>query len=185
MTDAAIRKAMETKELTIDNFDERALQPASYDTRLGEEAMTSSRREKINPAEKGLLIIAPGGFALVTTHERLSLSPTVAGHIGLRSYYAKRGLVREPFCTVEFFHLAEPATKPYSGESQRQAGISVSDIQNLVDAQGMTFGQVITALQDLGQNVKSLSDSVKTLKWMFPVLLAFGIAVIAVLVALK
>lgn len=216
MTDGAIRKAVENGELAIKNFEERSLQPASYDMRLGEETITSSRREKYNPAEKGLLTIAPGDFALVTTHERVSLSTKIAGHIGLRSLYAKKGIVmlsgpqidpgfkgvlvvglsnlsprdvvipyKAPFCTVEFFELEEPATKAYTGEYQDQTEISPSDIQNLVEAQGMTFGQVITALQQLSQDVKSLSDSVKTLKWMFPVLLGFGITVIAIIVALK
>lgn len=216
MTDVAIKRKIKEKELIIENFDERFLQPASYDMRLGEQAMTSSYREIINPAEKGLLTIPPGDFALVTTHEKVSLTPKVAGHIGLRSYYAKKGLVllsgpqidpgfkgtlvvglsnlsprdmvipyKTAFCTVEFFKLEEPATKPYDGEYQEQIGISPLDIQNLVEAQGMTFGQVITALQDLSQDVKSLADSVKTLRWIFPVLLAFGIAVIAVIVALQ
>lgn len=216
MTDGAIRRALETRESVIENLDERGLQPASYDMRLGEEAITSSRRERINPAEKGLLTIGAGDFALVTTHERVALTSRIAGHIGLRSWYAKKGLVmlsgpqidpgfkgvlvlglsnlsprdivipyKAPFCTVEFFRLEEPASKAYAGEYQGQTGISPADIQSLVEAQGMIFGQVITALQGLSRDVKSLSESVRTLKWMFPVLLGFGIAVIAVLVALK
>lgn len=216
MADEAIHKALKIGELKIENFDERCLQPASYDMRLGEEAITSSRREKLNPAEKGLLTIPPGDFALVTTHEKVSLTPKMAGHIGLRSLYTKKGLVmlsgpqidpgfkgvlviglsnlsprdvvipyKDAFCTVEFFALEEPATKAYSGEYQGQTGISPSDIRNLVEAQGMTFGQVITALQGLSQDVKSLSDSVKTLRWLFPVILGFGIAVIGIIVALQ
>ena len=216
MADKAIREALKTGELKIENFDERYLQPASYDMRLGEEAITSSRREKFNPAEKGLLTISPGDFALVTTHEKVSLTPKMAGHIGLRSLYTKKGLVmlsgpqidpgfkgvlviglsnlspadvvipyKDAFCTVEFYSLEEAATKAYSGEYQDQEGISPSDIRNLVEAQGMTFGQVITALQGLSQDVKSLADSVKTLRWLFPVILGFGIVVIGIIVALQ
>lgn len=216
MTDGAIRNSLQTGELKIENFDERYLQPASYDMRLGEEAITSGRREKVNPADKGLLTIPPGDFALVTTHEKVSMSPKIAGHIGLRSLYSKKGLVilsgpqidpgfrgvlviglsnlsprdiiipyKDAFCTVEFFALEEPAIKAYRGEYQDQGGISPSDIRNLIEAQGMTFGQVITALQGLSQDVKSLTDSVKTLRWLFPVILGFGITVIAIIVALK
>jgi len=214
MTDKAIRKALETGDLVIENFDQHYLEPASYDMRLGEQAITSSRREILHPNEKGLLTIAPGDFALATTHEKVFLRTNMAGHIGLRSLYAKKGVVllsgpqidpgfkgvlvvglsnlsprdvvipyKTPFCTVEFFQLEEPATRPYSGEYQEQTGISSSDIQNLVEAQGMTFGQVITTLQELSINVKSLSDSVLFLKWFFPIILAFGIGIIAVLVA--
>ena len=63
MTGDDIRKARDSNELVIKNFDERCIQPASYDMRLGEEAITSSRRQKLNPAEKGLLTISPGDFA--------------------------------------------------------------------------------------------------------------------------
>ncbi|HZX46364.1 MAG: dCTP deaminase domain-containing protein [Clostridia bacterium] len=93
MTGDDIRKARDSNELVIKNFDERCIQPASYDMRLGEEAITSSRRQKLNPAEKGLLTISPGDFALVTTHESIKLPTTIAGHIGLHSLYAKKGLV--------------------------------------------------------------------------------------------
>jgi dCTP deaminase len=214
MTGGDIRKAKDSGELLIENFDERSIQPASYDMRLGEEAITSSRREMMKPAEKGLLTISPGDFALVTTHEVISLPLTIAGHIGLRSAYAKKGLVllsgpqidpgfkgvlvvglsnlsprdivipyKAPFCTVEFFRLETAVTAPYCGEYQGQSGISARDMQNLVEAQGMTFGQIITSLQELSQNVKSLSESVKFLKWSFPAMLTFAIAVIAILIA--
>jgi len=218
MTDAMIRGALETEELKIHNFDSKCLQPASYDMRLGEEAITSSHREKLNPAQKGLLIIPAGDFALVTTHERVELSAKVAGHIGLRSHYSKRGLIvlsgpqidpgfkgvlvlglsnlsprdvtipyKERFCTVEFHALSEAASEPYRGEYQDQAGITAQDLENLVEAQGMTFGQVIQLLGELSLNVKSLSESVSFLKWAFPsamAVLAIGIAVVGVLVAM-
>ncbi|MBA7711262.1 dCTP deaminase, dUMP-forming [subsurface metagenome] len=92
MTNEMIRSAMQGNELQIPNFDASSLFPASYDARLGEEAITSSYREKINPHHKGLFIIPAGDFALVTTHESFALSASVAGHIGLRSHYSKKGL---------------------------------------------------------------------------------------------
>jgi len=87
-----IQAAMDEKLITIDGFSEEALHPASYNFRLGDEAITSSQREKVDPSRRGLLIIPAGDFALVKTFERITLSPHVAGHIGLRSHFAKRGL---------------------------------------------------------------------------------------------
>jgi len=203
MTGEMIRSAIEEGILRIDHFSDSYLQPASYDARLGEEAITSSQREKINPAKKGLLTIAAGDFALVTTHERFGMSTEVAAHIGLRSHYSKKGLAllsgpqidpgfsgvlvvglsnlsprditipyKEKFCTIEFYKLTEPATVPYDGEYQNQAGISPQDLENLVEAQGMTFGQVIKLLGEVSLNVKSLSESMNFMKWMIPVALA-------------
>ncbi len=212
MTDEMIRSAMQEGELQIQNFSESCLSPATYDARLGEEAITSTAREKINPANKGLLTIPAGDFALVTTHERFELSARVAGHIGLRSHYSKKGLTilsgpqidpgfngvlvvglsnlsprditipyKERFCTLEFYKLAELAKKPYHGEYQSQTGISPQDLENLVEAQGMTFGQVIKLLGDLSLNTKSLSDSVNFLKWLIPIAFALIAILIAVL----
>lgn len=205
-------------ELRIQNFNDFCLHPATYDARLGEEAITSSHREKINPSNKGLFTIPAGDFALVTTHEAFELSANVAGHIGLRSHFSKKGLsilsgpqidpgfkgvlvvglsnlsprditipYKERFCTLEFYKLAEPASKAYNGEYQDQQGISPRDLENLVEAQGMTFGQVIKLLGELSLNVKSLSDSVTFLKWIIPVavaILAIGITVVGILVAM-
>lgn len=216
MTNGMIQKAMTDGDLKITNFDNDALFPASYDMHLGEEAITSTHREKINPAQKGLLIIPAGDFALVATHEKVGLTAKIAGHIGLRSHYSKKGLAllsgpqidpgfkgvlvlglsnlsprdivipyKDRFCTTKFFALAEPATIPYTGEYQSQKGISPQDLENLVEAQGMTFGQVIKVLGDLNLNVKSLSDSVTFLKWIIPValaILAIGITVVGILV---
>ena len=86
---------------------------------------------------------------------------------------------KERFCTLEFYKLVEPASELYHGEYQNQAGISPQDLENMVEAQGMTFGQVIKLLGDLSLSVKSLSESVTFLKWMIPI----AFALIAILIA--
>ncbi len=222
LTDGQIREAMARQMLHIENFSEDSLQPASYDMRLGQEAITSSQRERFNPADKGLLTIPAGDFALVCTHEAVRLSPRMAGHIGLRSHYARKGLVllsgpqidpgfegvlvlglnnvspsdavipyKERFCTVEFYELNEDARDPYRGEYQRQPGISGRDLELLVEAQGMTFGQVIKALNALTVDVRSLADSVKNLRTTvllivgaIGVVMAVGLSVMGTLVAI-
>lgn len=222
LSDGQIREAVAQNRLQIENFSEDCLQPASYDMRLGEEAITSSGREKINPADKGLLTIPGGDFALVTTHERVKLTPKMTGHIGLRSHYARKGLIllsgpqidpgfqgvlvvginnvspsnlvipyKERFCTVEFHELHEDAKRPYEGEYQSQAGISGRDLELLAEAKGMTFGQVISTISALTTDVKSLADSVNTLRTVVimtisavGVVLAVGLAVIATLTAI-
>ena len=87
-----IQTARQNNILSIQDFADECLQPASYNLRLGNEAITSSQRAKIDPSAKGLLTIPAGDFALVKTFERVKLSPRIAGHIGLRTHYAKKGL---------------------------------------------------------------------------------------------
>ena len=211
-----IRSALQEGLLGIENFSEAALQPASYNCRLGDEAITSSLREKVDPSRKGLLTIPAGDFALVKTMERLKVSARVAGHIGLRSHYAKKGLgilagpqidpgfegylvvgltnlsprditipYGEEFCTIELYEFQEAVSQPYHGEYQGQSGISGRDLEHLVESQGMTFGEVIRSIGNLSATVNTLAERVTTLTWSVPAVLAIGLAVIGVIVAIR
>jgi len=108
MTDTEIREALKSREIEIEPLSEESLQPASYDLRLGDRAILSKRIEietlrhriereeavpEIDLAKELSIAVPAGGFALVVTKERLHLSPQHAGHIGLRSYFARKGLL--------------------------------------------------------------------------------------------
>ena len=47
MTDAQIEAARAAKEIVLDLFDPKQLQPASYDIRFGKWAFASSMKEKL------------------------------------------------------------------------------------------------------------------------------------------
>ena len=95
MTDGEIRGAMASGGLRIDNFSEKSLQPASYDMRVGSRLRSSisSDEAEVDLSRKGSAVLKPGVFALVTTHENVVLSDTIAGHIGVKSYYTRKGIV--------------------------------------------------------------------------------------------
>jgi len=93
MTDGEMRDAMELGKLHIENFSDRSLQPASYDMRIGSRLLISSDDAEIDLFQRSSAILKPGVFALVTTHEKVKLSDTIAGHIGVKSYYTRKGLV--------------------------------------------------------------------------------------------
>ena len=92
MSDKGILKARASKELVIRNFSRRCLQPASYDMRVGGEAFSSHGKESIPVKVKGFLEIKPGDFILIRTYESVKLPPNIAGHLGLRSFHARKGL---------------------------------------------------------------------------------------------
>ena len=93
MPDKDIQKARTLKELVIKKFSRRCLQPASYDMRVGDEAFSSHGKVSIDVKSKGFLQIRPGDFILVRTYESVKLSPNIAGHLGLRSFHTRKGLV--------------------------------------------------------------------------------------------
>jgi len=107
LTDIEIKEAIEHGEIEIDPFDEKkCLKGTSYDMRLGkkgivtrsvslEELKGKIQREEVKEIniEKEESISIPGGaFALVNTLERIKLPQVYAGHIGMRSYYIRKGL---------------------------------------------------------------------------------------------
>jgi len=61
--------------------------------RIGNAAFVSSTKEKIDVAQKGFIVIEPGDFAVVETLERVEPGQQTAAMIGLRSEYARQGLL--------------------------------------------------------------------------------------------
>ncbi len=93
LADVDIKAAIDDGLLEIDPLDDGSLQAASYDMRVGHEAYVSSGHEKVDVANKGLVIIDPGEFAVIITRERVKCSPQIAGQLGLTSSYARQGLM--------------------------------------------------------------------------------------------
>lgn len=93
MTDTEIEEAIEAGDLVIEPFHKPSLQGSSYDARIGDRALLGGADVEINVAGKGSVTIRPGDFILVTTLEKFKLNSTIAGHLGIRSYYSRKGLV--------------------------------------------------------------------------------------------
>ncbi len=218
LTDRQIEEQVEGGEgaFRIDPFDKKSLQAASYDLRVGNFAFSGSSQEKVDLRKKGLIRLEPGEFLVVESLERVTFGGTAAAQLGLRSEYARKGLLmlsgpqvdpgfdgvlvvrivnlapecvvlvhEDPFLTMQVFLLNEPATEPYSGLYQGQAGITARDIQELTATQGMTLGEVIKTLGALAADVAELRGSVARLSWLVPLIVGLGMAVVGVLVAIK
>lgn len=92
-----IKRLIESKELILEPLDTQCLQPASIDLRVGRRAIKSPVGEErgavIDLTRDNKIGILPGQFASVLTLERLTLPLNICGRIGLRSFYARRGLI--------------------------------------------------------------------------------------------
>lgn len=91
----------------------------------------------------------------------------------------------EKLCSVEFHRLSKPAAKPYDGPYQDRLKLKSADIEPLVATEGMAFSEVLTTLRGLGNIVSQLTKDVATLKWSIPMIVGAGLALVAILVALK
>ena len=216
LSDADIKRQMRQGGLGLEPFDEASLQPASYDLRVGNSAFASTSKQLVDLRHRGVLVIEPGEFVVAETLEKVELDNQTAGQLGLRSEYARRGLLllsgpqidpgfngllvvrlinlapttvalpyKAPFLTAQFFRLSEPVEKPYEGPRQGQQGITDRDIQELTQTEALTLGGVVKTLSALAADVRELKGSIFRLSWSIPALVAFGIAVIAVIVFIK
>jgi len=80
-------------DIVIAPFDEEQVQAASYDLRVGEQGATTTAKKLINIKETGYLALQPGDFAILVTLEELRLGPQFSARIGLRSKYARKGVI--------------------------------------------------------------------------------------------
>ncbi len=93
LTDRQIRNACDIGDIAIEPFEETLLQPASYDLRVGEQGATTSTKKLVNIREEGYLLLQPGDVGIITVLEELRLSTQYVGRFGLRSEYARKGLI--------------------------------------------------------------------------------------------
>jgi dCTP deaminase len=211
-----IEEACRKGDILIEPFDANQVQAATYDFRVGAQGATTSSKKLIDIKSNGFILLQPGDFGVITVMEELKLGPQYVGRFGLRSKYARKGLIattgpqidpgyhgklilgitnltprpislpyKDDFVSVEFHRLEEPSTKPYIGPYQDKMELGAEEIEAITENEGMALSEVITTLRSVSANVGILSDRVKLLTWLIPVIFAFGIAIIGIIVALK
>jgi dCTP deaminase len=93
LTDADIKAAIAAGDIVINPFDEGQVQPASIDLRIGDEGATTKHKRRTRIDETGLIILEPGDFGVISILETVKFGPQYVGRLGLRSRYARRGLI--------------------------------------------------------------------------------------------
>ncbi len=61
--------------------------------RVGAQGATTSTKKVMDLRSTGYLSVEPGDFAVVTVREEIALGPQHVGRFGLRSKYARKGLI--------------------------------------------------------------------------------------------
>ncbi len=93
LSDRQIKEAITNGDILIDPFEESQVQSATYDLRVGLQAATTSTKRLIDIRKDGYLLLKPGDFAIITVLEKLHLGTSYTGRFGLRSKYARKGLI--------------------------------------------------------------------------------------------
>jgi dCTP deaminase len=93
LLDFQIKEALKKGEFKIKNYSANCIEPASYDMRIGPEALTTTSKEIINLKEKGFFVLRPGDFGVVSTYEIIEFPTNYVGRFGLKSKFARWGIL--------------------------------------------------------------------------------------------
>lgn len=211
-----IEEACRKGDILINPFETGQVQAATYDFRVGAQGATTSSKKLVDIKSNGFILLQPGDFGVITVMEELRLGPQYVGRFGLRSKYARKGLIattgpqidpgyhgklilgvtnltprpislpyKDDFVSVEFHRLEEPSTKPYDGPYQDKMELGAEEIEAITENEGMALSEIITTLRSLSENVGSMSQEIKNLKWTIPIIVSIGLVLIGIIVHLK
>ncbi|MGO9015581.1 MAG: dCTP deaminase [Dissulfurispiraceae bacterium] len=93
LTDKLIKDVCSKGDIKIVPFEDCQIEPASYDLRVGKHGATTSTKKIVDIEKQGYMLIEPGDFAIVGVLEEITLGSKYAGRIGLRSKFARKGLI--------------------------------------------------------------------------------------------
>ena len=93
LTAQQIEEVYRKGDVLIDPYDEKQIQGATYDLRVGEHGATTTSKKIVNIKDNGYLPVEPGDIGLIEVLETIRLGPQYVGRFGLRSKYARKGLV--------------------------------------------------------------------------------------------
>jgi dCTP deaminase len=88
-----IEEAYRKGDILIKPFDVGQVQAATYDFRVGAQGATTSSKKLVDIKSNGFILLQPGDFGIITVMEELTLGPQYVGRFGLRSKYARKGLI--------------------------------------------------------------------------------------------
>lgn len=213
MIDKEIKRAIEEKKLIIENFSEKCLEPSSYDMRIGNKAIVSGKDKEINVEKDNGIVIHPGEFALITTFENVKMPPDVAGHIGVKSYYTRKGLILLAGLQIDpgfegvlvlgvynasprkltLDYLSTFCTVEFhqlSGSVEKPYSSSIEQIEGQIPKVDKDYLRTIEtqSLSELSENVRNLTINISSLtktvnKFLLPLMTGTFIAVFATIVA--
>ncbi len=123
----------------------------------------------------------------ITATTGLQIDPGFKGRLTVGLYNLSPKPITLPYkddlLSIEIHRLEEPCEKEYSGPFQGKTELGPNDIEAVVENESMTYSEMLTMLSSLSRNVGELSHDMKMMKWSIPLIVSFGIAVIAVIVS--
>lgn len=187
MSDVEIRDFIRSKEIVIKPFDEKCLEPASYDCCVRRVLLAG--RGIVDP-KKERIILRTGDWVEIESLEEFELGLGVAATIGIRSSITRKGIdwfagpqldpgfngrvyvslfnpssesceikPDEPLFTMIFHKLGKPASRGYGGKYQGRKEFPEEDIQRMTKMQSPTLADVVVSVGVLESTVGKLTKA--------------------------
>lgn len=212
LTDDMLLAAIDSGQVKIEPFDRGNIQPASYDLSVGSEAIVSSVRKKINLQESGFVEIGAGDLSIIVSEETITLDNQHVGRFGLRSKWARKGLVATTGPQIDpgfngnlkvgitnltnkkisLSHLDHFLTMEIHKLSQPANKTYTGPYQNQTslgpDDLDVVLDREVMSLSEIHQTLRSLSVNVSSLEKSVSSMrwfIGLGITIIGIIVALK
>lgn len=185
MTDTQILDAIESNEIEIDPLADDQVQPASYDLRLGERAIITKTQDverlrerveesevpEINVGAEGSISVPAGGFALIVSRERVRLSTLYAGHLGLRSHFARKGLLLLSGLQVDpgfdgYLVLGLANVSPRSVYISYEEPVATLELHKLTEAASAAYSGAYAGQQTRPTIPRADADYLRTIETM-------------------
>lgn len=217
LSDVEIQEAIGKKDIVIKPFEKDLLEPASYDLRIGRALVGGegiidlkerslilktaewAELETLEEIKLSTNIAATFGLRSSITRKGLDwfggpqIDPGYNGKLYIGVFNPSSESIKfnylDKFCTVIFYRLGKPASRPYSGAFQRITSFPEEDVQRMIKLEAPTLSDVITSVgvlentvNILTKEVTNLTQSLNSLKldvgWIKRLLFAILIAII-------
>jgi dCTP deaminase len=195
LSDAEIREAVGKKDIQITPFNDALLEPASYDFRVGRALVGGIgivdikttphilkpgdwvELETIEEISLSTNIAGTLGIRSSITRKGIDgyCGPQIDPGYNGKLYFNLFNPSSESFkisygdkmCTITFFRLEKPASKPYTGHYQNLKSFPEEDIQRMMSIDSPTIADVITSVGILERTVNNLNIHIQKLNQQF------------------
>jgi len=195
MSDVEIKEAIERKDIQITPFNEALIEPASYDFRVGRALVggvgivdIKATPHVLKPGdwveletieEIALSTNVAGTLGIRSSITRKGIDgycgPQIDPGYNGRLFFNLFNPSSESFkiaygdkmCTITFFRLDKPASKPYAGHYQNLKSFPEEDIERMIKIDSPTIADVITSVGILERTVNNLNIHIQKLNQQF------------------
>ncbi len=192
LSDVEIKEAIHTKDISIEPFDEKELEPSSYDFRVGRALIAG---KGVSGKDEFPLYLKAGDWMEMESLESVKISQKIGIIIGMPSGMSRKGILAfsglhvdpgyrgkifitlfnpssdtfkieygQKLCTLIFFKFETNPSKTYEGKYQDQFGFPEKDIEWMIRLKSPTIADAIKSVEKLEIMIDEVKGDVSEIR---------------------